>query len=195
MLNFIKNEAGLTPNRICILPTTTNVPSVISIKKQHQLTPNFINLNLKIMKNIILIIKKLVLVFCSLLSLAACSSDDDGSKVCDEQVIVDSVLFTDAPNEQVTINSIQITDDCLQINFSASGCSGNRWEFTLIDSGDIQEGSPAIRTLRLSFKGNEACLAFLTREVSFDIQSLQIQGSSQVLLKIANNDSQILYEY
>lgn len=41
VLNFIKNEAGLTPNRICILPTKIDAPSVISIKKQHQLPPNF----------------------------------------------------------------------------------------------------------------------------------------------------------
>lgn len=147
------------------------------------------------MKNLSLIIKSLAVIFCSLLSLAACTSDDDGNQACDENVVVDAVLFTNAPNEQLTINSIQITGDCLQINFSASGCDGDRWEFSLIDSEDIQEGSPVSRTLRLSFKNNEACLAFLTKEVSFDIRSLQIQGSNQVLLKIANDDSQILYEY
>jgi len=40
-LKLIKNEADLTPNRICSLPTKTDAPSAILIKKQHQLTPNF----------------------------------------------------------------------------------------------------------------------------------------------------------
>ncbi len=145
--------------------------------------------------HLILITKNLVFIFCSLFSLTACTSDDDGGKRCDKNVVIDANLFTNAPDEQLTINSFQITGDCLQINFSGNGCDGGRWEFSLIDSGDVQEGNPVSRTLRLSFKSNEDCLAFLTREVSFDIQSLQIQGSNQVLLKIANNDSQILYEY
>lgn len=147
------------------------------------------------MKNIILVIKNIVFIICWLLPLSACTSDDDSNKTCDEDVVVDAALFANAPSEQVTINNVKIDGNCLQINFSASGCNGDLWEFNLIDSGDIQEGSPAIRTLRLSFKGNEDCLAFLTKEISFDVQSLQIQGSNQVLLKIANNDSQILYGY
>lgn len=137
----------------------------------------------------------MVFALCCLLPLSACTGDDDSNKTCDENAVVDAALFANAPSEQVTINDVKINGNCLQINFSASGCSGNRWEFTLIDSENIQEGSPAIRTLRLSFKSNEDCLAFLTREVSFDIQSLQIRGSNRVMLKIANNDSQILYDY
>ncbi len=195
MLNFIKNEAGLTPNRICILPTTTNVPSVISIKKQHQLTPNFINLNLKIMKNNILIIKNLVLVFCSLLPLSACTGDDSGSKACDENVLVDAIFFENGPSMSLGITKMEINQDCLEISFNSSGCNGDTWIVKLVDSGEVTQTTPPQRTLRLSLSSEELCEAIVEKIISFDLTSIQIQGNNQVLLKIANNDSQILYEY
>ena len=68
---------------------------------------------------------------------------------------------------------------------------------TAVASGDseiILESIPPQRELRLSLKNEEACLAFITKEFTFDISSLRVDGN-QVQLKIVNADETILYEY
>jgi hypothetical protein len=129
------------------------------------------------------------------LLIAACNGDDDHSiSNCDEEVIVNAGTFQTAPNDDLVVNRIEINGNCMTINFSASGCDGNSWEIKLIDSGEVISGNPPRRNIRLSLKNNEDCLAFLTREISFDIEPLQVQGG-QALLNLTNNDAQILYEY
>ncbi len=94
----------------------------------------------------------------------------------------------------MNIISLEIEDDCLLINFGASGCDGNSWELKLIDSGAIMESYPEQRNLKFFLKNEEACLAYFTKEISFDISDLQID-SDKIYLNILNNDSQLLYDY
>jgi len=146
------------------------------------------------MKNNILIIKNLVLVFCSLLPLSACTGDDSGSKACDENVLVDAIFFENGPSMSLGITKMEINQDCLEISFNSS-CNGDTWIVKLVDSGEVTQTTPPQRTLRLSLSSEELCEAIVEKIISFDLTSIQIQGNNQVLLKIANNDSQILYEY
>ena len=104
------------------------------------------------------------------------------------------LLLAWSGTQKQTINSLKITENCLKINFSSSGCSGDTWELKLIDSEDILESNPVQRNLRLSLKNEELCLAFITKELSFDISNLQVDGN-QVQLNITNSDDEILYEY
>jgi len=143
------------------------------------------------MKSIQLII--LTVVF-SLLSCDHNDDDDSTSGNCDQNTLISSELFESAPSDLVTINSLEISEDCLIINFGASGCDGMSWQLELIDLGDILESSPPIRTLRLLLDNNEACDAFFTRGLSFEISNLQVESNS-VLLQFANSDNEILYEY
>jgi len=138
------------------------------------------------------------LMFLSLL-LAVCSACEDPTVVdptsdCDALAIISSTDYLDAPIDQVTINSAVINGNCLQFNFSASGCSGDDWELTLIDSDAIMESSPPQRNVRLSLTNPELCEAYITKEMSFDISNLQVDGNA-VYLNITNNDVQVLYEY
>ncbi len=124
-----------------------------------------------------------------------CTNDDsNNSMACDLKTLISSEEYANAPSDQLTINSLKITENCLKINFSSSGCSGDTWELKLIDSEDIMESNPAQRNLRLSLKNGEACTAFITKELSFDISNLQIDGN-QVLLNITNSNDEILYKY
>ncbi len=126
--------------------------------------------------------------------IVACSNDDDVSTNCDRFTVVSSEQFENAPKDEVTINSISINDNCLKINFSASGCDGDSWEVLFIDSGGVLFSLPPQRNLRLSLKNEELCEAFITKELTFDIRALHVSGN-QVLLNIQNFDEQILYEY
>ncbi|WP_298309831.1 hypothetical protein [uncultured Aquimarina sp.] len=141
------------------------------------------------MKNILI----LLLIAMTILN---CSNDNDNVNPnnCDLTTLISASEYTNAPSDQVSINSITIADNCLKINFGASGCDGNTWELVLIDSENVFESNPPQRNLRLSLKNEEACQAFITQELDFDISNLQVEGN-QVLLNITNSDQTILYEY
>ena len=133
------------------------------------------------------------------LTLVLISCDDDDNEdvrvtVCDDIVLIDADEYLNAPDDLVTINSVEITDDCLNINFSAGGCSGDSWEVKLIDSEAILESLPPQRNLRLSLKNEELCQAYITRALTFDISALQIE-CGQVLLNIHDFEEQLSYEY
>jgi len=140
--------------------------------------------------------KILVVLFC-LFVLFACDKDDnhDGNPTnCDLITIISSELYASAPNDELTINSLEINEDCLKINFSSSGCSGDSWLLKLIDSGNILESYPPQRNLRLSLKNDEECDAYFTKELTFNISNLRVEGN-QVKLNLTNSDKSILYKY
>lgn len=142
------------------------------------------------MKNIIWIIT--ILFLC----LALTSCDDDNPTVsCGEQVIIDANAYYTATTDQLTINSLEINADCLKINYGSSGCSGDSWILQLADSEAILESFPPQRNLVFSFENNELCEAFFTKELTFDITNLQVDGNQEVILNITNTDDEILYEY
>jgi hypothetical protein len=134
------------------------------------------------------------LVFVFLLVISACSSDDNTTSNCDQITIIDSNQYKNSPNDHLTINSLEINDNCLKINFSSGGCSGDTWALNLIDSESILESNPPQRNLRLSLKNEELCEAYITKEITFDINKLQVDGN-KVLLNLTNSGDQILYEY
>lgn len=122
--------------------------------------------------------------------------DDNSIKsTCNANTIISADLYLSAPNDKLSITSLEIDKDCLQITFTASGCSGNSWEVDLIDSEQIMESLPPQRNLRLSLKNNELCTAVVGKTVTFNISELQLQEGNQVYLNITNSDSQILYQY
>ncbi|GAA4275131.1 hypothetical protein GCM10022258_44270 [Aquimarina gracilis] len=124
----------------------------------------------------------------------SCSNDDDVNTNCDQLVEVSGEQFKNAPNDQHFINSVAINGDCLNISFSSGGCDGDSWEIKLIDSEVVLFSSPPQRNLRLSLKNEELCDAVITKEITFDIQALQVSGN-QILLNIENFEDQISYEY
>ncbi len=136
----------------------------------------------------------LVVISLFFVTLTACDKEDDNSINCDKQVVISADEYNTAPTDQLTINNLEINGDCLKINFSSGGCSGDTWELKLIDSEIILYSNPPQRNLRLSLKNEELCEAYITKELTFDINELQVDGN-QILLNITNSDDQILYEY
>lgn len=138
-------------------------------------------------------IKYILIGIIVILGITACHKDDDSSN-CDQITIVSAEEYKTAPNDGITINSLEINGDCLKINFSSSGCDGHSWEIKLIDSEDILKSLPPQRNLRLSLKNTELCQRYITKELTFDITKLRVEGN-QVLLNITNYNDQILYKY
>ena len=113
---------------------------------------------------------------------------------CDKEAIVDNELYLNGPDDHITINGVEVEDDCLNINFGASGCDGSTWKIELYDSGNIAESWPEQRYIRLSLKNQELCDAYFERELSFDISGLKVSGN-EVILNLTNWADQISYIY
>lgn len=135
---------------------------------------------------------------CILTSLAllcfSCEEENPGQTSCDQYTIISEREFENAPMDQVSISEMEINGNCLNIEFTSSGCDGSTWKVELIDSEAIAESNPPQRRLILSLENQEPCDAVISKTMSFDIESLQVAGPS-VWLVIINTDSRILYEY
>ena len=113
---------------------------------------------------------------------------------CDMATLISESEYANAPDDQLTINNLEITRNCLRINFSSGGCDGQSWEIKLIDAGVVMESFPPQRNVRLSLRNQELCDAWIGRELTFDISNLKVEGGP-VYLNITNSGDQILYEY
>lgn len=118
---------------------------------------------------------------------------NDAQSNCDQDVIISPLEYENAPDHPVSIVDMEIVGDCLKIEFSSSGCNGESWVVKLIDMGIVAESNPCQRVLRLSLDNQEACLAMVNKEMSFNIEDLQIYGANSVLLNVSG--TWILYEY
>lgn len=113
---------------------------------------------------------------------------------CDQKAVVDEGLYESGPSDRVDIHDVEIEGDCLRIKFGASGCSGESWKVELVSSEFVVETLPCIRYIRLSLDNNEDCLAYIGKEVSFDITNFQA-GGDEVILVFPDSDHQIRYTY
>ncbi|WP_178989757.1 hypothetical protein [Winogradskyella schleiferi] len=140
--------------------------------------------------------KNLMLSFLCIILMNTQCSDDDVTILTDcSEVIIDNNAYETAESDYYSVVNIVFNGDCLTLDLSASGCDGNTWEFTLIDSGNIAESMPPQRYLKLSLFNNEACLAVFSREESFDLTPLRVDGTNEVLLNIEGFEEPILYAY
>lgn len=137
----------------------------------------------------------ILVVLSPLLFSSGCNTEEvDPNPDCPTMAIIDAKKYKNAPDDELTIISAVITDDCLNITFSASGCDGSSWEVKLIDADVIMESYPVQRNLRLSLRNNEACDAVISQQVSFDIGPLQLDYD-KMYLNLRNSGEQLLYEY
>lgn len=121
-------------------------------------------------------------------------SEDDNLPLVDSFVLIDSDAYSSTLSDNYTIRSVKIDGDFLTIKFSASGCSGESWKVKLIDSGAVAESLPPQRYLVLSLENYELCEALITKELTFNIAALRVDGKG-VWLNFKNFEEGILYEY
>ncbi len=112
---------------------------------------------------------------------------------CDQKVTISSSEYEKIVTPYDKIRKIEMKGGCLNIIIEDSGCEGNSWEVKLVDSGAVEKTKPARRFLRVSFKNEETCKAFITKEFSFNIKDLQVEGENKLLLNFG--EKSILYEY
>ncbi len=124
-----------------------------------------------------------------------CDEDDIAVLECDQQVIIDEDYYNNLESENFSFINVEVQQDCLSINLSASGCDGNSWEYKLVDSGNIAESSPEQRYLKFKLINNEACLAVFDRIVTFNLEPIRVEGSNEIVLNIEGYQEPITYSY
>lgn len=124
-----------------------------------------------------------------------CDEDDIAVFECDQQLIIDEDYYNNLESENFSFIYIEVQQDCLFIDLSASGCDGNSWEYKLVDSGNIAESSPEQRYLKFELINNEACAAVFSRNITFDLLPIRVAGSNEIILNIEGYQEALIYSY
>ncbi|TWO33463.1 hypothetical protein E1J38_006095 [Seonamhaeicola sediminis] len=126
-----------------------------------------------------------------------CEEEDNlvNDSFCDFTTIINTSKYNNLNSDDFNFINAEINEDCLEVTIGASGCDGNSWEFSLIDSGAVAESSPEQRYLKIDFDNEELCLAYFEKKVSFNLTSVQVEGSSKIMLHIDGLDEPLEYVY
>ncbi len=126
--------------------------------------------------------------------ISSCNSVSPEQLNCDKKIIVDNILFENAPNDSSDFDNVEIVKNCLKITVFYSGGCGNV-EFNLVASEMIMESYPPQMNIRLSLKDEDHCKAYIMKEISFDLSPIHTLVSNQVILHLENWDEVILYRF
>lgn len=112
--------------------------------------------------------------------------------LCNECVLIDENLYETTTINNYTINNATLTGDLLTVQIVASGCDGNSWKATFIDANEILESNPIQRNGRIRFENNEACLAVIGKEFTFNLKKLK-ENQQPIILNLDGWNTQINY--
>ena len=125
---------------------------------------------------------------------SSCDSVSPKRLDCDKEILVDKTLFANAPNDPFDFKDVEIIQNCLKLTIQYGGGCGDI-ELELIDSEIVMKSNPVQRNIRLSFKDTDPCEAYITKEISFDLTSIQSSEYNQIILNLTNWGESILYSY
>lgn len=144
--------------------------------------------------------KQPILIFSILLLFSSCSKENPESPTTNENkcgpgIIVSESEYSNAANDLLTIESVNVEGTCVHIQFSAMGCDGERWEIKLLDSSHSLDSDPARRYLRLSLNNDENCSKKIVKDTYFDLSALHGTADGAIEFTLMNSGSTFLYEY
>lgn len=114
---------------------------------------------------------------------------------CGPEIIRDSLMFDSILSTFFTLSNVDISEDCLSFELTASGCDGNSWLVNLVEAQTIAYTNPITKELKVDFYNNEICAAVFTNHYYFDLLLLQENTDSVINLNIVNAGISILYSY
>ncbi|MGK0323222.1 MAG: hypothetical protein ACJARX_002285 [Psychroserpens sp.] len=125
-----------------------------------------------------------------------CDEDDqDNDFPCNQTVVVDTGFYESSQSDFFEFTSVQLNGNCLVLEFTASGCDGNSWSMVFVDSGGVAESFPEQRFLKFVLTNEEACLAVISQERSFDISPIEVEGRNEIILNIEDFSESLTYTY
>lgn len=114
---------------------------------------------------------------------------------CDQRVIANNTLYMDTPlTTSIEISEMIIEGNFFKMKICAVGSNVDSWDINLIDSGEWEYD--AINTgksiLKLTVNKRNDCPVWSTKEVCFNIEDIQIEGSKIFSLGSSGNAITIL---
>jgi len=129
------------------------------------------------------------------LLLSNCEKTKDDTFINDDRtIIVDNDLYIIAPDDEFEFDNVQIINDSIHLTIRYGGGCGEV-EFKLIDSEAIMESNPVQRNIRLSFRDEDTCEAYLTAELTFDLTPIRVSGASRVSINLEGWPKPLIYNY
>ncbi len=125
----------------------------------------------------------------------ACEEDKINESNCDALIALDADKYQNGATDFYTIVHSSIIDNCLEIEYSASGCDGASWTVEMVDAEVVLESFPIQRNLKMLLDNKEACQAVFTKKVSFDLTPIQTESYSKIILNIDGYEEPLLYDY
>ena len=138
--------------------------------------------------------KKAIIPIIFLAAVISCENDKSEKITCDSLILINNDLYANSPNDPLMISNATLENDCLKISFGASGCDSQSWIIELIGSEEIIKTNPPQRSIRLSLRNNEDCLAALGRTMTFDLKPAQI-SQGEIILNLQCWETPLRYKY
>lgn len=132
--------------------------------------------------------------FLFVLTLFSCQKDKTEITYDNLQTVINPGFYEKTDNEKTIIDA-KIVGDKLQVIIGASGCDGSSWQLQLADKGVVAESDPVQRFARIKFTNKELCAAAISKNYSFDLKPLRIQGDNRVSINLDGWNKSLLYVY
>ncbi|MBB4079786.1 hypothetical protein GGR28_002413 [Lewinella aquimaris] len=132
--------------------------------------------------------------------LTACNDDDDNAfrLACGPDIqIVDVIVEREF--DDFHLDSARVTDLCLEVTISASGCGSQGWTLDLITFGEVAESYPTQTSARLLFDdgvadGDFTCAAYITETYTFDLSPYLTPGTLPTVLSLTGTETTLSIE-
>ncbi len=110
-------------------------------------------------------------------------------------LIIDSNLYNTTTPSNYTISAVTITNNKLNITITSGGCNGESWSSKLIASEEVAESFPVQRFIKLELTNTERCKALITKDMSFNISDLKVDGNTSIMLNLNHWTDPVLFKY
>ncbi len=118
----------------------------------------------------------------------------DGAKDICESMTFNNRPVNNIVTDHYTIDSLFITDNCLNVWASFSGGCG-AFEFKLFYSNNVIESMPPETSLLLQLTDNDPCRAIVQQKLFFNLSFFdEYLNENGIILKLAGSDKSVLYK-
>lgn len=119
---------------------------------------------------------------------------NNNSAVCEQEIIPDSELYHNGPDDEFEFISAEIVNNCLLTTVEYSGGCGGA-VFELYDAEQLLESYPPQKRIRLSLQDDDPCEALVREDLSFDLSPINEVGYNTIILNLQGWSDKLTYEY
>lgn len=144
--------------------------------------------------------KKIAIFILLLIVILSCNSNDNETLVptssCNENAQIETETnFNSIETNNYVIQNVVLTNNCLAITLSSSGCNAVNWDMNLFSHNNFTAVYPLQRFAKIELINNEMCLAVFSKTISFDLTPYQVQNQNQVTINLEGWNEPIVYTY